>query len=78
MKKIEVLGPGCPKCAELYRRCQAALYRLGIEAELSKVEDINKIVAAGVMLTPGLVVDGEVVVSGKVPSADELAELFAR
>ena len=76
MKQIQVLGPGCPKCHELYRRCEAALYRLGLEAELTKVEDINQIIDLGVMLTPGLVIDGKVVLSGKVPSADELVELI--
>jgi small redox-active disulfide protein 2 len=79
MKQVQVLGPGCPKCAELYRRCQAAVDRLGLDGvELSKVTDINRIVEAGIMLTPGLVVDGEVVSSGKLLSAEELDALFSQ
>ena len=79
MKQVQVLGPGCPKCVELYRRCQASVDRLGLaDVELSKVEDINKIIDLGVMLTPGLVVDGEVVSSGKLLNADELDALFSQ
>jgi len=78
MKQVQVLGPGCPRCHELYRRCLAAVERLALEAEVSKVEDINKIVEAGIMLTPGLVVDGEVVASGKLLTADELDALFTQ
>ena len=78
MKKVQVLGPGCPRCEQLYRRCQAAATRLGIDLELSKVTDINQIVEMGVMLTPGLVIDGEVVSSGKLPGDDELEALLAQ
>ena len=76
MRKVQVLGTGCPKCNELYRRCEQALENLDIEAVLEKVEDINKIVEAGVMLTPALVVDGVVLCSGKVPSVAELEQLL--
>ena len=76
MKKIQVLGTGCAKCKELYRRAEAAVERLGIEADVSKVEDINQIVDMGVMLTPGLVIDDEVVSSGKLLSGEELEQLF--
>jgi small redox-active disulfide protein 2 len=78
MKKIQVLGTGCAKCKELYSRAEAAVARTGIEAELSKVEDINQIVELGVMLTPGLIIDGEVVSSGKLLSGEELERLFTQ
>ena len=70
--KVEVLGPGCPKCQQLYQRMKLAINQLGVDCELVKVEDINAIVAAGVMLTPALIVDGEVKFSGKLPDVDEL------
>lgn len=76
MKKIQVLGTGCAKCKELYCRAEDAVERLGIEAEVSKVEDINQIVEMGVMLTPGLVIDGVVVSSGKLLGSAELERLL--
>jgi small redox-active disulfide protein 2 len=76
MKKIEILGSGCAKCKKLYEVTQQAVAALGIEAELSKVEDIQKIISYGVMMTPGLVVDGQVKSSGKVPSVDEIKKLI--
>ena len=76
MKKIEILGSGCAKCKKLYEVTQQAVAALGIEAELVKVEDIQKIIGYGVMMTPGLVVDGQVKSSGKVPSVDEIKKLI--
>lgn len=76
MKKIEILGSGCAKCKKLYEVTQQAVAALGIEAELSKVEDIQKIISYGVMMTPALVVDGQVKSSGKVPSVDEIKKLI--
>lgn len=78
MKQVQVLGPGCPRCQQLYLRCQAAVRRLGVDAELSKVEDINQIVEMGVMLTPGLVIDGEVKSSGRLPTDEELDSLLSQ
>lgn len=75
--KIEVLGPGCAKCEKLYERVAAAIEESGIECELEKVADINRIVAAGVLMTPALVIDGEVKLSGRVPGIDELKSLLS-
>ena len=72
MKKLQVLGTGCPKCKKLTEMTEAAAKDAGIEYELEKVTDINDIVAFGVMTTPALVVDGEVKAAGKLPTASEL------
>ena len=72
MKKLQVLGTGCPRCKALAENVEAAAKDLGIEYELEKVTEINKIVAFGVMTTPALAVDGEVKIAGKVPSRDEI------
>ena len=76
MKKIEILGTGCPKCKKLYELTSLAVGELGIAAELVKVEDIQEIVAKGVMMTPGLVVDGVVKCVGKIPSMDDLKKMI--
>jgi small redox-active disulfide protein 2 len=70
--KIEVLGPGCSRCETLAKSVAETVARLGLDCEIAKVTDIAEIVARGVMLTPALVVDGEVLVSGKVPSGEQL------
>jgi small redox-active disulfide protein 2 len=77
MKKIEVLGPGCAKCEKLYERVEAAVRELELECELEKITDIDRIVAAGVMMTPALVVDGDVAASGRLPSVDEIKTMLA-
>ncbi|MCP4450878.1 MAG: thioredoxin family protein [Planctomycetes bacterium] len=76
MTRIQVLGTGCPKCKKLAELTDAAAQELGIEYELEKVTDISDIVAFGVMMTPALVLDGQVKVTGKVPSADEIKALL--
>ena len=70
--KLQVLGPGCPKCKKLAELTESAAQELGIEYELEKVTDINDIMSFGVMMTPALAVNGQVKVSGKVPSLDEI------
>lgn len=75
--KIEVLGPGCPRCNALAAGVQAALTKMGLDAEIAKVTDINEITSRGVMLTPALVVDGEVKVSGRVPSPEEIQAMLS-
>ena len=72
MKKIQVLGAGCAKCKKLEQVSRKAADELGIEYELEKVEDIKKIMEFGVMVTPALVVDGEVKTAGKLPSIEEI------
>lgn len=72
MKKIQVLGTGCPKCKKLAENAEAAAKELGIEYELEKVTGINDIMKFGVMMTPALAVDGQVKIVGKVLSPDEI------
>ncbi len=74
--KIQVLGTGCPKCKTLSERTEAAVQELGLQAEIEKVTEIDKIMAFGVMMTPALAVDGKVKLSGKVPSVDEIKKLL--
>jgi small redox-active disulfide protein 2 len=74
MKEIKILGTGCPKCEELAKRADAAAQSSGIEYTLEKVKEINDILAAGVMITPALMVDGEVKVAGKVPTEATIKE----
>ena len=76
MKKLQVLGTGCPKCRTLAEMAEAAAKELDIEYELEKVQEISKIMAFGVMVTPALVVDGEVKVSGKVPSVADIKAML--
>ena len=74
--KIEVLGSGCPKCKQLYENVQEALRAIRKDAEIIKVEDIRKITEYGIMMTPGLVVDGEVKTVGKVLSIEEIKTII--
>ena len=76
MKKIQILGTGCPKCKKLAENADAAAKELELEFEVEKVADINEMMKFGVMMTPALVVDGEVKVVGKVPSADEIKQML--
>jgi small redox-active disulfide protein 2 len=76
MKKLQILGTGCPKCKKLAELTEEAAKSLGIEYEIEKVSDIQKIMSFGVMLTPALAVDGQVKVAGKVPSVDEIKKLI--
>lgn len=77
MKKIEILGTGCKKCNDLAEVAKKAAESMGIEYELEKVTDIQKIMEYGVMMTPALVVDGEVKVAGKVPSIDDIKKYLS-
>ena len=77
MKKIQILGTGCPKCKKLAENAEAAVKDLGIECAIEKVTNINEIMGFGIMMTPALAVDGEVKVVGKVPSPDEIKAILA-
>ncbi len=70
--KIQILGTGCPKCTKLAETTDAIAKELGIDYELEKVTDINEIMNMGVMMPPALAIDGQIKVSGKVPSADDI------
>lgn len=75
--KLQVLGTGCPKCRLLTEHAERAAQELGLDYELEKVTEIERILAFGVVATPALVVDGEIRVSGHVPSTGKLKELLA-
>ncbi len=74
---IKVLGSGCANCKNLERVTREALAELGLDATIEKVEDYGDIMGYGVMSTPGLVVDEKVVLSGRVPSVDQVRDLLA-
>jgi len=76
MKKLQILGTGCPKCKKLAANTEAAAKDLGIEYEIEKVTDINEIMNFGVMMTPALAIDGEVKVVGKVLSPEEIKKML--
>jgi len=75
--KLQILGTGCPKCVKLTENVKAVIDELGIEAEVEKVTDIQKIMSFGVMMTPTLAIDGEVKIVGKVATIDEIKALFS-
>jgi small redox-active disulfide protein 2 len=77
MKKIQILGTGCPKCKKLAENAETAAKTMGVECAIEKVTDINEIMKFGVMLTPALVIDGQVKVVGKVPAPDEIKKMLA-
>lgn len=76
MKKLQILGTGCPKCKKLMELTEQAAKDLGIEYEIEKVTDINDIMNFGVMMTPGLAVDGDVKVAGKIPGFEEIKKML--
>jgi len=76
MKKIQILGTGCPKCKKLAENAEAAAKGLGIEYSLEKVTQISDIMKFGVMMTPALAIDGQVKTVGKVVSPDEIKKML--
>lgn len=74
--EIKILGPGCPNCKTLEKSTREVIEKNNINATISKVEDIMEIMSYGVMKTPALVIDGKVVMKGRVPTADEIAKLL--
>ena len=78
MKEVKILGPGCTRCKTLEKLTREVIDQNGIEATLSKVDDIMEIMKYGVMTTPALVVDGKVEIKGRVPSADEIKQVLTR
>ena len=78
MTTIEVIGTGCAKCHQLEKNVLETVKELGLTAEVVKVSDIADIMKRGVIFTPALMVDGELKVSGRVPSVKELSEIFTK
>ena len=76
MKKIQILGTGCPKCKKLTENAEQAVRELGLECEIEKVTGINEIMNFGVMITPALAIDGEVKVVGKTPTPEDIQKLL--
>ena len=76
MKKLQILGTGCPKCHELAVRTELAAKELGIEYEIVKIDKVSDIVSFGVMNTPALAVNNEVKIAGKVPGVEEIKDLI--
>ncbi len=77
MPLLQILGTGCPKCKKLAENTETAAKALGLDYQLEKVTEITKIMAFGVMITPALVVDGQVKAAGKVPSVDDIKAMLA-
>lgn len=77
MKKIQILGTGCPKCKKLFEVAQQAVKDAAVDAEVTKVEDINEIMKFNVMMTPALAIDGEVKVVGRIPKPEEIKKMIA-
>jgi small redox-active disulfide protein 2 len=78
VKKIQILGTGCPKCKKLAENAEAAAKQLGIEYQLEKITDINEIISFGAMATPAIAIDGKVKLVGKVASAEQIKQLLAQ
>ncbi len=76
MKKIQILGTGCAKCEKLAASTKEVADNLGLQYEMEKVTDLNQIMGYGVMTTPGLVIDGKVMATGKIPGAAELENML--
>jgi small redox-active disulfide protein 2 len=76
--EIKILGPGCSKCKTLDRLTREVVEKNGINATITKVDDIMEIMKYGVMSTPALVVDEKVVLKGRVPSSDEIKQLLTK
>ncbi|HOJ71688.1 MAG TPA: thioredoxin family protein [Syntrophorhabdaceae bacterium] len=76
--KIQILGTGCPKCIKLTENAEKAARELGVDFEIEKITDINKIMDLGVMMTPGLAIEGEVKSVGKVLSPEEIKKIISK
>lgn len=77
MRKLQILGTGCPKCKKLAEVVDQAAKELGIDYEIEKISEVQEIMKFGVIMVPGLVVDGEVKVAGKVPSVEDIKRIIA-
>ena len=76
MRKIRILGTGCPKCKKMFENVEAAAKELQLEYEITKVTDIKEIMKYGIMITPALVIDNQIKITGKVPSVDEIKDML--
>lgn len=76
--KIQVAGPGCPRCQETEKNVREACSQLNLDADISHVFDMKEFAKLGVLFTPAVIVDGKIVVSGKLPTIDELKNIFSK
>lgn len=76
MLRIEVLGPGCPRCRNLEENVRTSIRDLAIDAEIIKITDVNEISARGVLMTPGLAVNGEIVATGRLLSVSQVKRIL--
>ncbi len=75
-RKIEVLGPGCARCKETYRVVRQVVETDHLQADVTKVESVERMIELGLLATPGVAVDGRVVLSGRIPKVDEIRRLL--
>jgi small redox-active disulfide protein 2 len=75
-KKIEILGPGCTRCRETFRVVKHVVEESGLDIEVVKDESYERMAALGLMATPGVAVDGKLVISGRIPKASEVRDLL--
>ena len=75
--EIKILGPGCHRCHELDKRTREVVKELGLDSSVEYIQDLNEILEYPILATPGLVVNGQVVCSGRVPSKDEIAKFLS-
>ena len=76
MQRIEVLGPGCTRCKETHRVVKHVVEQAGLATEVMKNESLERMVSLGVMSTPAIAIDGKVVLSGRIPKAEEVRRLL--
>jgi small redox-active disulfide protein 2 len=73
---IEILGPGCPRCQQTYRVVQEVVEHAGLEVEVRKVEDMDRMIELGVLATPAVVIDGKLQLAGQIPKAEMVRRLL--
>ncbi|RQW81627.1 MAG: thioredoxin family protein [Methanothrix sp.] len=78
MTKIEILGTDCAKCKSLHKNAEKAVQELDMDAEVIKVDSIQEIMNRGIMMIPGLAIDGEIILVGRSPSVEELKKMFKK
>ncbi|MGB9789311.1 MAG: thioredoxin family protein [Thermotoga caldifontis] len=75
-RKVEIFGKGCPRCKQTEKIVRMAIEELRIDAVVEKVQDINEIISRGVVATPAVAVDGKIVISGKIPTLEEIKRIL--
>lgn len=76
--KIEVVGPGCARCITTEKNVKEAVQQLGLQAEVTKVTNVAEFAKKGVMFTPGVIIDGQVKISGRIPTVEEIKNLLSQ